>query len=222
MRLQGTRDRIVLLDERSPDDFGRMSGQDQLDPEVFNGRRHMCLRYRSLAKTHEKGPQRIGIRARSSRDRAALGFQILADLVLLLGDIREIKELIERTRDIDKGGFRKRSEECAQRIPRFVPCSAGPNGLRECADALDRLEELDATITPHHITQMSAELTHVSAQIRVERRMFTRADHPTGLRDCIDQGFTSSQRSGARHANALAQTRGRRSTYSAAAIRHAS
>ncbi len=152
-------DGVVLLHQRAPDDLGGMRGQHELDRQPAEALHQLGGAVAGLDQPVDDRGQRI--RVRVARDRAA----VPADLVVLLGDVGEIQELVERARHVHQPVPRQAGEVGAQGLPVRL---AAADVLRERADRLDGLEEVGAPIRLDHLAEQLAQQADVLAQLRGE------------------------------------------------------
>jgi len=153
------RDAVVLLNQRAPDDFGRMRGQHELDARRNDGVGERVWRDAGADQPRE----RLGA-------RAALGVPVgvarviapAARPVVLLRDVGQRQEVREGARD-GHGGF---DGHVAQNVGEQIERSGftGMRGLRDRAHPLHAIEERVAFVYPQRLAEQLTEQVNVVSQ----------------------------------------------------------
>ncbi len=95
-----------------------------------------------------------------------------ARLVVLLGQIGQVQELVERTRHIRQIGIGQLCQAVAQILPGVA--ALGACALGQCADGLDLIHERRATLAGNRLAQPLAQQAHILAQARIQMFALTR------------------------------------------------
>ncbi len=159
---QRVRDVQVLVNQRAPGDLRRMRREHELDPQ----------RARSLVKglrRHAAGYQaRKGLLARR-RLRAGCRIALIVSppphAMVLLGDIRQRKEVGERSRDGQCSFHRQVPQDARERAD--IVSLTRSSILRQRSHALDRVEERLSLAQPQRVAEQFAQHPHIVPQRRV-------------------------------------------------------
>ena len=87
-------------------------------------------------------------------------------MVLVLGDVGEVREVAEGADDADRLPDRQGGDDCLQRLARrIIGIAVEPE--RGLADLLDEIEGLAAVLSANRLAQDAAQQTDVVAERRV-------------------------------------------------------
>ena len=153
---EGVGNAQVLLNQRAPRNRRRVRRQHELHAQRRGGR---VQRVRADAAREQP---REGFLARSALRRGRGIAQVRpspAHAVVLLGDVGQRQEMGKGARD----GDRRFDGQCPQKLRQRVQVAiaARPAALRQCAYALDDIEERRVLTQLERLSKKSAEQSHV-------------------------------------------------------------
>ena len=142
--------------------FGRMRGQHRADQRAVEEFPEGLRRNAGFARALERVSERAGPRRRTLDHMRA----IAADVVLILGDVGQMRKVGERAHDRERLVVVEAVEDRRELAPRagLVVAMEADRGL---ADALDKLEGLVALLLAHRVAEHAPEQADVFAQRRV-------------------------------------------------------
>jgi len=153
-------DGVVLLDQGAPGNLGGVGGQDQLDFQPADLARQEFFVVPGGLEALEQVGKHAGLERRGLPGTAA------ANLVVLLGDVGQVEELVERT------GHRQQFVliEAVQRLGQQLRALLGPapRRLGTLADAFDLVEEQIAVLRTDGVAEQFSQQVYVVAQARID------------------------------------------------------
>ncbi|MNZ26250.1 hypothetical protein D3C78_434370 [compost metagenome] len=162
LRSQTGRNIVVLLDQGAPRHLGRMGGEHQLDIQTGD-------LLRQTLRTVTGGLQALEHFAQHPfLERQRLVRPAATDAVVLLGDVGQIEELVERPRHRQQLVLGQGIEGLRQLLR--AGQRAAPRRLGPLADAFDLVEKVRAALGAKGLTQQLAQQVDVLAQARIDFR----------------------------------------------------
>ncbi|MCY1404607.1 hypothetical protein D9M71_198200 [compost metagenome] len=169
-------DGVVFLDQRAARHFGGMRGEHQLDLQPGDLGGQLSGLVPGLAQARQQfgeHPVLEGLR---------LVGLAPADAVVLLGDIGEVEELVERPRHRQQFVLGQAVQGRGE-LPRAFR-RAAPGGLGALADQLDLVEEARAILVADGLAEQLAQLVHVLAQPGIDIRHDEPSPCADGFPEC--------------------------------------
>ena len=155
---------LELADERAlAPDLGRVSGEDGADQRAVEERADRRGRDVRLADVMAEVMEGVGEGARTRRRASRHMGAVAADVVLVLGDVGEMREIAEGPHDRQRLVGRQAVEGRLELAPGagLVVAMEADRGL---ADLLDQPEGLLALLLAHRVAEDAAEQADVVAQ----------------------------------------------------------